>query len=189
MTTNPLTAIVRKGFDDICRDLSYAIADRGFSRTKTRLWVRYADDAIDVLSLYREGSSYGAPIGGNLDVRIQSYFRRPFDTTPHLILNGPQSDIARTRSGRYHLRFNAKSRHMYDRCLTDLVRFVNDECEPWFAEMKTSAPIDSKNCGRRSKSVGAITETARTRSHLRQLTEGTEQSDAPKSANGAFWQW
>jgi hypothetical protein len=147
MTTNPLTAIVRKGFDDICRDLSYAIADRGFSRTKTRLWVRYADDAIDVLSLYREGSSYGAPIGGNLDVRIQSYFRRPFDTTPHLILNGPQSDIARTRSGRYHLRFNAKSRHMYDRCLTDLVRFVNDECEPWFAEMKTSAPLIPRTAG------------------------------------------
>ena len=85
MTTNPLTAIVRKGFNDACRDFSFAIAGRGFSRTKTRLWVRLADDAIDVLSLYREGSSYSAPIGGNVDIRVQSFFRRPFDTTPNLV--------------------------------------------------------------------------------------------------------
>jgi hypothetical protein len=143
MPTNPLTAIVRKAFDDACRDFSVAAAERGFTRTKTRLWVRLNEGTIDVISLFRSGSSYGAPIGGTLDIRLSSSGRLLCDTTEYLALNGPQSDIARTRNGKYHLRFNAKSRHMYERCITDLIRFVDSECEPWFAALKlknASAP-------------------------------------------------
>jgi hypothetical protein len=136
MPTNPLTAIVRKAFDDACRDFSIAIAERGFTRTKTRLWVRLSEHTIHVVSLFRAGSSYGAPIGGTLDIRLSSSGRLLNDTTEYLVLNGPQSDVARTRDGKYHLRFNAKSRHMYERCITDLIRFVDSECEPWFADLK-----------------------------------------------------
>ena len=139
MPTNPLTVIVRKAFNDACRDFSFAVAERGFTRTKTRLWVRLNEQTIDVISLFREGSSYGAPIGGTLDIRLNSSARLLNDTTEYLALNGPQSDVARTRNGKYHLRFNAKSRHMYDRCVTDLIRFVDTECEPWFAELKRNS--------------------------------------------------
>ncbi len=140
MPTNPLTAIVKKAFDDACRDFSVAVAERGFTRTKTRLWVRLNDSTIDVISLFRAGSSYGAPIGGTLDIRLSSSGRLFNDMTEYLALNGPQSDIARTRDGKYHLRFNAKSRHMYERCITDLIRFLDSECEPWFADLRLKNP-------------------------------------------------
>jgi hypothetical protein len=140
MPTNPLTAIVKKAFDDACCDFSVGVAERGFTRTKTRLWVRLNDSTIDVISLFRAGSSYGAPIGGTLDIRLSSSGRLFNDMTEYLALNGPQSDIARTRDGKYHLRFNAKSRHMYERCITDLIRFLDSECEPWFADLRLKNP-------------------------------------------------
>jgi hypothetical protein len=136
MPHHPLTVTVRKAFNDACRDFSYAMAERGFSRTKTRLWVRLSEHSIDVLSLFRAGSSYGAPISSSVDIRISAAMRLPRDINEYLALNGPQSDVSRTRAGKYHLRFNAKSRHMYERCLTDLVRFVDAECDPWFVEMR-----------------------------------------------------
>ncbi|WP_146583597.1 DUF4304 domain-containing protein [Posidoniimonas polymericola] len=138
MATNPLTKLTQKAFNDACRDFTVALKERGFSKTKTRMWVRINKQTIDVVTLFREGSSYGAPSGGTLDIRLNSAIRSPAETTDYLALNGPQSDVARTRSGKYHLRFRVESRHMYERCMTDLIRFVDSECEPWFIEMQHS---------------------------------------------------
>ena len=143
MTQNELTKLTRAAFNDMCRDFSGALTDRGFTKTKTRLWVRISHGTIDVISLFREGSSYGAPIGGRLDIRLNSSNRKPGDTTEFLALIGPQSDVSRTRAGKYHLAFNVKSRHMYDRCLADLQRFVDQECEPWFREIHDSSDGES----------------------------------------------
>ncbi len=53
------------------------------------------------------------------------------------VVSGPFSDVGRIRAGRYHLRFNAKSGDTYDRCLDDLVRFVKEHGEPWFARFSS----------------------------------------------------
>jgi hypothetical protein len=142
MSQKQLTQLVRKAFNDACRDFSNIVAERGFSRTKTRLWVRLNEKTIDVLHLFRAGGSYGAPISKSVDIRISATVRLPCDTEEFMALTGPQSDVGRTRAGKYHLRFSAKSRHMYERCITDLVRFVDAECEPWFAEQRRHSKSD-----------------------------------------------
>jgi hypothetical protein len=66
--------------------------------------------------------------------------------------NGPWTDVERSRQGRYHLRFNAQTGSTFERCLDDLVRFVQEHCEPWFArfanmeELLTSSnsPLDAR---------------------------------------------
>jgi hypothetical protein len=67
-----------------------------------------------------------------VDIRVHFGIRVLNDRFETAALNGPFSDAALTRAGRYHLRFNAKSGSTYDRCVDDLVRFVLEQGEPWF---------------------------------------------------------
>lgn len=140
-----ITKLTQTAFNDACREFSVALKERGFSKTKTRMWVRVNQQTIDVITLFRKGSSYGAPSSGTLAIRLNSAVRLPAETFDSLALNGPQSDAARTRSGKYHLRFRVESRHMYERCLTDLIRFVDSECEPWFIEMHPPDATNNEN--------------------------------------------
>src|SRR5690242_18875503 len=107
-----LTAIVGKAFDEACDDFTLAISERGFVRTKKRIWVRETAEALDVVSLFRAGSSYGTPVFSSVDIRISATVRVPSETATFLALTGPTSDAAQTRAGKFHLRFNAKSKHM-----------------------------------------------------------------------------
>jgi hypothetical protein len=54
------------------------------------------------------------------------------DTLPGPALNGPHSDAQVTRSGRYHLRFNALTGSTYERCVEDLNRLFLEHGLPWF---------------------------------------------------------
>jgi len=53
-------------------------------------------------------------------------------------LNGPCTD-PRTKYGggyKYHLGFNAQTGRLYDRCLSDILRFIGSVGEPWFARFR-----------------------------------------------------
>ncbi|MBC8872890.1 MAG: hypothetical protein H8E44_25935 [Planctomycetes bacterium] len=104
----------------------------GFSRTKKMFWTRPHPLTIDFIHFHRCGSSYGAPISANVDIRVHFGIRVLNDSFPAAALNGPSSDPGRLRAGRYHLSFNARSGSQYDRCVDDLVRFVQEQGEPWF---------------------------------------------------------
>jgi hypothetical protein len=43
---------------------------------------------------------------------------------------------ARAWEGRYHLRFNAATESTFDRCIQDLVRFVDEHGLPWFNQFE-----------------------------------------------------
>lgn len=129
-----LSKVVREGFERVRREFSRRIEPFGFVRTRASFWVRARDHGLtlDFIHLHRGGSSYGAPLSGVVDIRVHFGIGVLNDPFPALALNGPDSDSGTSRSGRYHLSFNAKSNHNYDRCLTDLVRIVQDVGEPWF---------------------------------------------------------
>jgi hypothetical protein len=126
------TKIVRTGLEQACKDFSERVARLGFTRTKKMFWTRKQPFTVDFIHFHRSGSSYGAPINFSVDIRVHFGVRVLNDSFPAAALNGPFSDPNRLRSGRYHLRFNAKSGDTYDRCIDDLERFVAEQGEPWF---------------------------------------------------------
>jgi len=129
---NNKTAIIRQGFDKACREFTNRISAKGFARTRKRLWTRVQSHWVDFVHFHRRGISYGSPDTFIVDIRVHLGVRILNDSFPGLHLNGPQSDPDRLRSGRYHLRFNARSGSTYERCIEDLYRFFVEECEPWF---------------------------------------------------------
>ncbi len=107
------------------------------------MWVRPHALMADIVHLHRSGSSYGAPISA--DVHIKVYFGiRILSSAKLLTLNGPDSGPDRVRASRYHLRFNAKSRHMFDRCMDDLIRFLTTDGQQWFFVCGTSSPLGDR---------------------------------------------
>ena len=127
------SAVVKGGMERLCRDFTQAVAPLGFRRTnsRSRSWERRTDRVVQVIYLHRGGSTYGAPINHSVDIRVH-FSLQASDGTPagtdQLV-----SDPLRDREGRaYHLRFNAESGSMYDRCLEDLLRVTRDHGLPWF---------------------------------------------------------
>jgi hypothetical protein len=127
-----LSQVVRAGLEDMCCDLTARLELSGFSRTKKMLWTRLNPHVAQFVHLHRNGSSYRAAASASVKVRIHCDIRLLHGPLPVLALNGPYSEPDRVRDGRYHLRFNAKSKSMYERCLDDVVRFVSEQGEPWF---------------------------------------------------------
>jgi len=132
MAADPLTVLVRKGLEEACRAFTVRIAPSGFSRTKKMFWARVLENTAEVIHFHRCGSTYGKPIGAEVEIRIHLAIRVLNDPSHTIALNGPSSDPGTIHEGRYHLRFNAKSGSMLDRCVDDLVRFVGERGEPWF---------------------------------------------------------
>jgi hypothetical protein len=95
-------------------------------------WTRAHLHTVDVIHLFRCGSSYGAPINYSVRLELQCGIRVLNDTFEAAAMNGPSSDAGRSREGRYHLRFNAQTGSTFERCVDDLVRFVGEQGEPWF---------------------------------------------------------
>lgn len=124
--------VIRQELERACKDFSSLIAPLGFVRTKKMFWTRQREFTVDVIIFHRRGSTYGAPIDSKVDFRVHFAIRVLNDSFEELALNGPYSDPGQLRAGRYHLSFNAKSGHMYDRCLADLARFVEEVGETWF---------------------------------------------------------
>jgi hypothetical protein len=127
------SAVVKVGMDRVCRDFTQAVGPLGFSRTnsRSRSWERRTDRSVQVIYFHRSGSTYGAPINHSVDIRVH-FSLQSFDGTPagrDLFV----SDLLRDIRGRaYHLRFNAESWSMYDRCLEDLLRVTREHGLPWF---------------------------------------------------------
>lgn len=133
-TSKQLSKVVREAFERARREFSGRIEPLGFVRTRASFWTRLRDHGLtlDFIHFHRGGSSYGAPLFGAVDTRVHFGIRVMNDRFSDRALNGPESDPETLRAGRYHLSFNAKSNHNYDRCLTDLVRIVQEVGEPWF---------------------------------------------------------
>ena len=99
------------------------------------MWTRRHALFVDWIDLFRSGSSYHVTLNYQVGFRLTAGMR-VLDAPPHMTGYGISSE-GREREGRYHLSFNAKSGSQYERCLTDLERFVVDQCEPWFQRFRT----------------------------------------------------
>lgn len=126
------TKVVRAGLERACKDFTARVAPLGFHRTKKMFWTRRQPLTVDFIHFHRHGSTYGAPINFSVDIRIHFGVRVLNDSFAAAALNGPLSDPGRSRSGGYHLQFNAVSGDTFERCIDDLARFVVEQGEPWF---------------------------------------------------------
>lgn len=138
MTTQEVshTQVVRAGLESACKEFTAAVLPLGFVRTKKMFWVRRRGNAVEFIHLHRLGSSYGAAINASVSIRVHFGIRVLNDSFPAAALNGPSSDSASTLAGRYHLRFNAATGSTFDRCVQDLVRFVEEYGLPWFRQFE-----------------------------------------------------
>jgi hypothetical protein len=132
VTVAATTRVVRAEVERACEEFTVRLAHLRFLRTKTMLWTRSHPATVDFIRLVRNGSSYGAPSNYSVTLTVECGIRVLNSTFVAPVPNGPTSDAARSREGRYHLRFNAHTGSTFERCLDDLVRFVREHGEPWF---------------------------------------------------------
>lgn len=127
-----LSAVVRSGFEEVCKAFTLSAKQLGFTRTRKRFWTRPHAHTVDFVHFHRLGSSYGSPRNASIDIRVHFGIRVFNDVHPGSALNGPHSSAELLRAGRYHLRFNAATGSTRERCLMDLERFLVEVGEPWF---------------------------------------------------------
>lgn len=132
----PNAVIVRRGFDRACKEFSELVAPLGFVPTRKRQWSRPSAGLMHVIFFHRCGSSYGAASNNSVAIRVHFSVHAPdYDGPPPL--NGPSSDEIRDKQGRtYHTRFNALTDNAHDRCMTDIMRVVQEHGLPWFAKQR-----------------------------------------------------
>lgn len=130
----PLAGLVRTALERACRDFTARVEPLGFQRSLKMFWTRRHPLMVAFIHLHRSGSSYGGPQSASVDIRVHFGIRVLNDDFPAAGLNGPRSDAALLRDGRYHLRFNAETGSTYERCVDDLARFVTEQGEPWFQQ-------------------------------------------------------
>ena len=130
------TSIVRARLEKACREFTLPVKPLGFQRTRTMFWTRRHPLTIDFIHFHRGGSSYGASISAQVDIRVHFGIRVLNDDFVAAALNGAHSNPGILRAGRYHLRFNAETGSTYERCVDDLTRFVIEQGEPWFQRFR-----------------------------------------------------
>ena len=127
------TQVVRQGVENAAKDFSARIEPLGFKRTKKMLWTRRHQHTADLITLFRQGSSYGRPLNYSISLDVGFGIRVLNDLLEGLSPNGPRYDFSeRLRAAHYHFRFNAQTGSTYDRCIDDLERYVVHEGMPWF---------------------------------------------------------
>ena len=129
---------VKEGIDKATAEFTEKISFLGYVRTKKWFWVRASENSADFIHLHLDGISYGTPISYSVSFRVHCGFRSYEDKFEVLALNGPCSTDAEVRDKKYHHRFNAKSGSTYERCIEDLVKFVEEIGEPWFKKQVVS---------------------------------------------------
>lgn len=138
-TSQSTTQIVGRGFSRVSADFTKQIKQHGFSKHRTRFWIRATDGRVDVIHFHRYGISYGTPLNNSVSIRVH-FASHPNELSDPIYLNGPSSDALRDSSGAaYHLAFDALSWDTYDRCLEDLVRVTLEHGFPWFASQHAQA--------------------------------------------------
>lgn len=142
ITPEDTSRMVKAGVDQATTDFTARLKRLGFRRTKRMLWVRPHLHAADFVTLFRSGSSYGRPLNYSVSLDVGFGIRVLNDDSDVLIPNGPRFDFSeRLRAERYHFRFNAQTRDTYDRCLDDLIRYVENEGEPFFSRFGDSSAL------------------------------------------------
>lgn len=180
--TGELTKLVRTAVEKTCVAFTERVTALGFARTRKMFWARVHGETADVLHLHRGGSSYGAPINASVDFRLHLAIRVLNDTFPAIALNGPASDAA-PREDHYHLRFNAESMHMFDRCVDDLARFVNAIGEPWFSRFRSpeallagdGSPLKENAKGRLREALAGRALEGNVQATMKELGLGTRK--------------
>jgi hypothetical protein len=128
--------VVSQGMKRVCEDFSGRIASFGFRKTGTRRWTRVNEWSIESIYFHRNGSSYSAPINASVSIRVMLDIHVLNDPAPGGGI-GVYSDHVRRQNGyAYHHRFNAETWSTYDRCVDELLLFVTEFAEPWFAEWR-----------------------------------------------------
>lgn len=130
--------LIKLAIDKATSEFTERINFLGFERTKKWFWVRASEKSACFIHLHLKGISYGAPINYSVSFRVHAGYREYSDYFEALALNGPCSTDSDVRSKRYHHRFNAKSGSCYERCIDDLVRFVEDVAQLWFTQQSAS---------------------------------------------------
>jgi hypothetical protein len=120
----------------VCDDFSGRIASFGFSQTGRRLWTRVNRWSIESIHFHRRGSTYGTPINASVSIRVMLGVRVLNDPTPGGGIGVYSDHVRRSNGYAYHHRFNAETWSTYDRCVDELVLFVVEFAEPWFAEWR-----------------------------------------------------
>lgn len=136
------SAVVREGMGRVTADFTNLIKPSGFQRRrKTLWWFRKHDVTMDIVGVHRSGSYYGgAPNNASVDLRMMLSIAVLDGTEPENHVGGDYSDHLRKPSGGlYHFRFNAITGSMYDRCVEDMMAWLNDFAEPWFAKHRGAA--------------------------------------------------
>ena len=88
LATNPLTLIVRRGLESVCKTFAARMEPIGFLRTKKMFWTRVHPHTVDVVHLHRDGSTYGAPNNANVSIRVHFAIRVLNDPFESVALNG-----------------------------------------------------------------------------------------------------
>lgn len=127
------SAVVKEGMTRVCRDFTEHVAPLGFHRTnsRSRSWQRRTERFVQVIYFHRSGSTYGAPINHEVDIRVH-FSLQTLDDEPTGSGQLTSEKVRDHRGYAYHLRFNALSWSMYDRCLDDLLRVTREHGLPWF---------------------------------------------------------
>lgn len=129
------SAVVKTGMKRVCDDFSELVSKLGFSRRnyRSRSWDCVADEMVWTIHFHRSGSSYGAPTNHEVAIRLECYFEA---STQRAYLDSDK--LRDSRGYAYHLRFNALSWSMYDRCLEDLMKVMCEHVLPWFERQKNA---------------------------------------------------
>lgn len=131
------SVLVSEGMKRICADFSKEVLRFGFKKTAARVWSRDIGSVRETIYFHRTGSSYGAPRTPSVDIRVELSVRGVDGTsicTDNVIHS---SSVRRSNGYAYHHRFNAKTWSTYDRCLEELVLFMSEFAEPWFAKIQS----------------------------------------------------
>lgn len=124
--------VVKEGIDKAAAEFTEKIVSLGFTRTKKWFWVSEGENSADFIHLHLDGISYSTPLSYSVSFRVHCGFRSYEDEFEALALNGPCSTGIEAREKKYHHRFNTKSGSTYERCIDDLVKFVEEVGIPWF---------------------------------------------------------
>jgi hypothetical protein len=158
------SAVVREGMERVTAEFSSRIEPFGFRRKrKTLLWARQNSLTADLIGLHRDGSSYGAPLGVSVDIRMMFSISVLNDPDPLSGVNGPWSDHVRNARGYgYGLHFNAKTWDAYEVCINGLVACLTEHGEPWFTSCRDGALIGHPEL--REESASRLQEAVRGKS-------------------------
>ncbi|MBL0729659.1 hypothetical protein [Piscinibacter sp. HJYY11] len=135
-TEKTTARVVRDGFERACKAFTDRIQSFGFNRSNKAFWVQRSEFTASFIHARRGGISYGAAMNASVHIRLHLGIRVLNDPFDAVALNGPHSasggyDLP--ASPNYHLRFNASTGSTFDRCVGDLVRFVEQQGLPWFS--------------------------------------------------------